>query len=73
MGIRKIGNLFSYKREAINDTNHDIFILTKRLRSTVCLFNLHTQKGVEVSNHIFNVFYTPLSKSVRVSRSQNQV
>jgi len=73
VGIRKVGNLFSYKREAVNDTNHDIFIFTKRLRSTVCLFNLHTQKSVEVSNHIFNVFYTPLSKSVRFSRSRNQV
>lgn len=73
MGARKVGNLFSYKREAVNDTNHDVFVMTRRLRATVCLFNLHTQKRVEVSNHTFNLFYAPLSESVRVSRSQNQV
>ena len=71
MGIRKIGDLFGYRHNAINDTNHDVFVLIKRGDRNVYLYNLHSKAELKVSHHIFNVFYTPLSKGVRVSQALN--
>ena len=71
MYTRKVGDLFGYKNRAINDTNHDVFVLIKRGDREVCLYNLHTKAELKVSHHIFNVFYTPLSKGVRASQALN--
>ena len=71
MGIRKVGDLFGYKNRAINDTNHDVFVLIKRGDRDVYLYNLNTKAEQKVSYHIFNVFYTPLSKGVRASQVLN--
>ena len=71
MGIRKIGDLFGYRHNAINDTNHDVFVLIKRGDRNVYLYNLHSKAELKVSHHIFNVFYTPLSKGVRASQVLN--
>lgn len=71
MGIRKIGDLFGYRHNAINDTNHDVFVLVKRGDRNVYLYNLHSKAELKVSDHIFNVFYAPLSKGVRASQVLN--
>ncbi len=71
MYIRKVGDLFGYKRRAVNDTNHDVFVLLKRTETTIVLYNLHTQFKTMITHHIFASFYSPLSKSVRVSQAQN--
>ena len=73
MYIRKIGDLFGYRHNAVNDTNHDVFVLLKRRDRDVVLYNLHTQAELKVTHHLFNVFYSRLSKSVRISQIQNQV
>ena len=73
MHIRKIGDLYGYRNNAVNDTNHDVFVLLRRTRTKIVLYNLHTQAKLKVTHHIFNVFYSPLSKGVRVSQIQNQV
>ena len=71
MAVRRIGELFGYRHNAINDTNHDVFVLLKRRSRGVVLYNLNTQAQLKVTHHIFNVFYSPLSKGVRVSQIQN--
>lgn len=71
MYTRKVGDLFGYKRKAVNDTNHDVFVLIKRGDRNVYLYNLHRKAEQKVSHHIFNVFYTPLSKGVRASQVLN--
>lgn len=71
VNLRQIGDLFGYRRRAVNDTNHDVFVLTKRGPRRVTLFNLNTRSEMKVSHHIFNVFYVPLSKGVRASQVQN--
>jgi hypothetical protein len=73
MYTRKIGDLFGYRHNAVNDTNHDVFVLLERSDRDVVLYNLHAQAELKVTHHIFASFYSPLSKSVRVSQIQNQV
>ena len=71
MYIRKIGDLFGYRNSAVNDTNHDVFVLLRSTKNDVVLYNLHTKAELYVAVYIFNAFYSPLSKSVRVSQTQN--
>lgn len=73
MYTRKIGDLFGYRHSAVNDTNHDVFVLLRRTKNEVVLYNLHTKAELKATFYIFNAFYTPLSKSVRTSQVQNQV
>ena len=73
MTMRRIGELFGYKNNAINDTNHDVFVLLKRTGQDVTLYNMHTQSHFTVTHHVFNMLYSPLSKGVRISQIQNQV
>jgi hypothetical protein len=70
MHVHGIGELFGYKHCAINDTNHDVFVLLKRTRTRIVLYNLYTQTEIKVTNHIFESSYSPLSKSVRASQAQ---
>ena len=73
MCIHRIGDLFGYRHNAVNDTNHDVFVLLKRTRTRIVLYNLYTQTEIKVTNHIFESSYSPLSKSVRAFQAQNQV
>lgn len=63
----KVGDLFGYRRQAINKKNSKIFVIIKTLPvvDKIVLYDIQEQETVSHSFFIFSHLYTRLSDSVR--------